>query len=243
MKKIFNEAVSSIDQEKDRLQLKLNEYNILAKAMKDNKSVPFKSMTEKERQVISRLRTNREKNAYKIGCTVNVVDDLPLDQEFLFCRTCKDILKKDVVICVPCGIFCHAGHDLNFTTAYNNRISCGCGGGRHSQLPINDDKNPLVGILGRDRINKQGCSIIKPFNVKANPDEGESDEEQKEGGEEDGAGSEDEESEEEVSNRPDEDEDYTPQEASGFDDQTQSFDQIPYGELTLFLNFYRPRYW
>ena len=131
---------------------------------------------------------------------------------------------------MPCGIFCHAGHDLNFTTAYNDRVSCSCGGGCNTQLPINDDKNPLVGILGRNRVNKQGCSIIKPFKVKANADEGESDEEQKEGGEEDQDESEEEESDrEEVSNQLDEEEDDTPQEASGLDDQTQSFDQIPYG--------------
>lgn len=98
MKKVFNEAVSVIEKEKDRLKLKLDEYQNLAKGMSKNKSVPFKSMTQKEREVISRLKTNREKNAYKIGCTVNVVDDKPLDQEFLFCRTCKDILKKDVII-------------------------------------------------------------------------------------------------------------------------------------------------
>ena len=124
----------------------------------------MKTLNYEEQEVVDQFSDNNQRIAYKIGCTHNITGFREFNQEYMLCETCEKITGEDVIVCLCCAEFCHAGHKLmKGNKGKRSRIVCSCGSNTFPECPVNDKDNPLIKIRGQDSLPATECSLIKEY--------------------------------------------------------------------------------
>ena len=164
LRKIYDDAVEAQAKMDRHFAKKIKENMKYVEALEKGDTIEFDNLTEDEQKVLDKLTDNDQKLAYKIGCTYNITGFRELNQEYMLCETCEETTGEDVIVCLCCKEFCHAGHRLmKGNKGKRNRVVCSCGSNTFLDCPVNDKGNSLAEIKGEGSLPETKCSLIKEY--------------------------------------------------------------------------------
>ena len=161
---VYDDAVELMERMDSIMAHKIKENIKYVRALEDGTNIEITSKDKEEQSVIDQLNDQDAKTAYRIGCTFNITGFREFNQKFYMCETCEAITGEDVIVCLSCVEFCHAGHKLmKGKKGKRSRIVCSCGSNTFPDCPVNDKKNPLIPILGQDKLPQTKCCLLKTY--------------------------------------------------------------------------------
>ena len=164
LRAIYNDAVEALAKMEIYLSVKIKENMKYTNALERGDAIELEGLNEEEQKVIDKLSDNDQRIAYKVGCTYNITGFREFDQVYMLCETCEYTTGEDVIVCLCCAEFCHAGHRLmKGNKGKRSRVVCSCGSNTFPECPVNDKDNPLIKIRGQDSLPATECSLIKEY--------------------------------------------------------------------------------
>ena len=164
LRKVYNDAVETIAKLDRYFAKKIQESMKYIQALERGEAIELEDLNYEEQEVVDQFSDNNQRIAYKIGCTHNITGFREFNQEYMLCETCEKITGEDVIVCLCCAEFCHAGHKLmKGNKGKRSRIVCSCGSNTFPECPVNDKDNPLIKIRGQDSLPATECSLIKEY--------------------------------------------------------------------------------
>ena len=164
LRRVFDDAVESLAVMDTILAKKIQENMKYIQALERGDAIELEGLDEEQQEVVDKLSENDQRIAYKVGCTYNITGFREFDQEYMLCETCEQTTGEDVIVCLCCAEFCHAGHRLmKGNKGKRSRIVCSCGSNTFPDCPVNDIENPLIKIRGQETLPETECSLIKEY--------------------------------------------------------------------------------
>ena len=106
IKNISIKISENITKNKEELN-KINKYKFLKKQSENNNA---------DDKLIEDLKS--------IGCLVNIASNKLIEMKFMVCKTCSSKVNANVIVCIPCALFCHSKHDLVEENSEFMKASC-----------------------------------------------------------------------------------------------------------------------
>ena len=168
LKNVYKSAQTSIRNINIKANKTINYNKKLLAAINSKTPIKFKAGTDKN--IISYLDPFQGM-WFRVGCLVNIYGSKLADHKFMICRTWSKRTKVDVMVCIPCSEFCHAGHTLVYKVKEYTKGVCFWGAYNIPNIRLNSESNPLYDYDDdKFQLNQSEWSLLKDnssyFNCK-----------------------------------------------------------------------------
>ena len=159
LKNVYKSAQTSIRNTNIKANKAISDHKKLLAAINSKTPIKFRAGTDKN--IISYLDPFQGM-WFRVGCLVNIYGSKLADHKFMICRTWSKRTKVDVMVCIPCSEFCHAGHTLVYKVKEYTKGVCFWGAYNIPNIRLNSESNPLYDIDDdRFQLNQSEWSLLK----------------------------------------------------------------------------------